>query len=211
MSNKVEFTLTRALVELKLFDSKITKAINELKPVSYAVKDNVIEHRQTIKEFIENYKSQMQSLSSLRENKNILKNALMKANTTTKVNIAGKEYTILEALNKKKDIEIEELIIEKLKNSLNNAIRQQNSVNDIVEDNIQSAITSKSGASGNHSKDYVEHIRTSMEDQKAVLVNDKAVSDLIQLKSQEIEDFKAEVDFALSEINAITKITLDFK
>ena len=90
-----EFTLTRALVELKLYDSKISKAIQELKSVSYSVNGIVPDFRVTTEEFIKNYKSQMRSIEALRENKTILKNALMKANSETKVTINGKEYTIL--------------------------------------------------------------------------------------------------------------------
>lgn len=85
-----ELTLTRALVELKLYDSKIQKAIDELKPVSYSVNNVVTDYRQTPNEFIGEYKSQMQKIKDLRNNKTLLKNALMKANATTKVTIADK-------------------------------------------------------------------------------------------------------------------------
>ena len=106
-----ELTLTRALTELKLLDSKISKAIQELKSVSYSVNNIVPEFRVTSDEFKANYNSQMQSIQDLRNNKVILKNALMKANAETKVTIGGKEYTILEALNRKTDISTENLLV----------------------------------------------------------------------------------------------------
>ena len=204
--NTKEFTLTRALVELKLYDSKIEKAIKELKPVSYAINKIVVDYRQTKEEFLDNYKAQMQSVSDLRKNKTTLKNALMKANAETIVKIGEKEYTILEALNRKNDIRTEQLLISQLKNHLNNAIARTENIKNDIEANIERTINSRSSSSSNQSKDYVQTIRDSYKDQMPELVNADVVEKLITEKEAEITEFIAEVDFALSEINAITKI-----
>lgn len=205
-TNTKEFTLTRALVELKLYDSKIEKAIKELKPVSYAINKIVVDYRQTKEEFLDNYKAQMQSVSDLRKNKTVLKNALMKANAETIVKIGDKEYTILEALNRKNDIRTEQLLISQLKNHLNNAIARTENIKNDIESNIEKTINSRSSSSSNQSKDYVQTIRDSYKDQMPELVNADVVEKLITEKEAEITEFIAEVDFALSEINAITKI-----
>ena len=205
-TNTKEFTLTRALVELKLYDSKIEKAIKELKPVSYAINKIVVDYRQTKEEFLDNYKAQMQSVSDLRKNKTVLKNALMKANAETIVKIGDKEYTILEALNRKNDIRTEQLLISQLKNHLNNAIARTENIKNDIEANIEKTINSRSSSSSNQSKDYVQTIRDSYKDQMPELVNADVIEKLITEKEAEITEFIAEVDFALSEINAITKI-----
>jgi hypothetical protein len=205
-TNTKEFTLTRALVELKLYDSKIEKAIKELKPVSYAINKIVVDYRQTKEEFLDNYKAQMQSVSDLRKNKTVLKNALMKANAETIVKIGDKEYTILEALNRKNDIRTEQLLISQLKNHLNNAIARTENIKNDIEANIERTINSRSSSSSNQSKDYVQTIRDSYKDQMPELVNADVIEKLITEKEAEITEFIAEVDFALSEINAITKI-----
>jgi hypothetical protein len=204
--NTKEFTLTRALVELKLYDSKIEKAIKYLKPVSYAINKIVVDYRQTKEEFLDNYKAQMQSVSDLRKNKTTLKNALMKANAETIVKIGEKEYTILEALNRKNDIRTEQMLISQLKNHLNNAIARTENIKNDIESNIEKTINSRSSSSSNQSKDYVQTIRDSYKDQMPELVNADVVEKLITEKEAEITEFIAEVDFALSEINAITKI-----
>lgn len=205
-TNTKEFTLTRALVELKLYDSKIEKAIKDLKPVSYAINKIVVDYRQTKEEFLDNYKAQMQSVSDLRKNKTVLKNALMKANAETIVKIGEKEYTILEALNRKNDIRTEQMLISQLKNHLNNAIARTENIKNDIESNIEKTINSRSSSSSNQSKDYVQTIRDSYKDQMPELVNADVVEKLITEKEAEITEFIAEVDFALSEINAITKI-----
>ena len=204
-----ELTLTRALVELKLYDSKIQKAIDELKPVSYTVNNVVTDYRQTPNEFIGEYKSQMQKIKDLRNNKTLLKNALMKANATTKVTIADKEYTILEALNKKQDIQTEQYLINVLKHSLSNSVSKVNNLQEQVEDRIEKTINSKSASSGNQSKDYVQVVRDSYSDQIPKLVNADVIEKLIIEKENAVSEFLAEVDFALSEVNAITKINVD--
>lgn len=204
-----ELTLTRVLVELKLYDSKIQKAIDELKPVSYSVNNVVTEYRQTPNEFIGEYNSQMQKIKDLRNNKTLLKNTLMKANATTKVTIADKEYTILEALNKKQDIQTEQYLINVLKHSLSNSVSKVNNLQEQVEDRIEKTINSKSASSGNQSKDYVQVVRDSYSDQIPKLVNADVIEKLIIEKENAVSEFLAEVDFALSEVNAITKINVD--
>lgn len=206
-----ELTLTRALAELKLLDSKISKAIQELKSVSYSVNNIVPEFRVTSDEFKANYNSQMQSIQDLRNNKVILKNALMKANTETKVTIGGKEYTILEALNRKTDISTESLLVQTMKKQLSASIANVNSINNSIESNIENTIRSKSASSGNQSKDYIQTVRDSYKPQMPELVNADVVEKLIKYKEEEISEFIAEVDYALSEINAITKIKVDLK
>ena len=211
MENMKELTLTRALAELKLLDSKISKAIQELKSVSYSVNNIVPEFRVTSDEFKANYNSQMQSIQDLRNNKVILKNALMRANAETKVTIGGKEYTILEALNRKTDISTESLLVQTMKKQLSASIANVNSINNSIESNIENTIRSKSASSGNQSKDYIQTVRDSYKPQMPELVNADVVEKLIKDKEEEISEFIAEVDYALSEVNAITKIKVDLK
>ena len=211
MEDMKELTLTRALVELKLLDSKISKAIQELKSVSYSVNGIVPDFRVTSDEFKANYNSQMQSIQDLRNNKVILKNTLMKANAETKVTIGGKEYTILEALNRKTDISTESLLVQTMKKQLSNAIANVNNITESVEANIENTINSKSSSSGNQSKDYIQTVRDSYKPQMPELVNADVIEKLIKDKEEEISEFIAEVDYALSEINAITKIKVDLK
>ena len=211
MKDMKELTLTRALAELKLLDSKISKAIQEIKSVSYSVNNIVPEFRVTSDEFKANYNSQMQSIQDLRNNKVILKNALMKANTETKVTIGGKEYTILEALNRKTDISTESLLVQTMKKQLSASIANVNSINNSIESNIENTIRSKSASSGNQSKDYIQTVRDSYKPQMPELVNADVVEKLIKDKEEEISEFIAEADYALSEVNAITKIKVDLK
>lgn len=206
-----EYTLTRALVEIKLYDSKIEKAIKELNSVSYKVNEIVPEYRMTESDFLSEYNSQMQKIKDLRENKTALKNALMKANAETIVKIADKEYTILEALNKKADIYLDNMMVNVLNSQLKTAISKVNTISEKIESDIERTINAKSSSSGNQNKEYIQQVRESYKTQIPVLVNDAVVENLIKTKTDEIENFLAEVDFALSEVNAVTKIKVNLK
>lgn len=206
-----EYTLTRALVEIKLYDSKIEKAIKELNSVSYKVNEIVPEYRMTESDFLSEYNSQMQKIKDLRENKTALKNALMKANAETIVKIADKEYTILEALNKKADIYLDNMMVNVLNSQLKTAISKVNTISEKIESDIERTINAKSSSSGNQNKEYIQQVRESYKTQIPVLVNDVVVENLIKTKTDEIENFLAEVDFALSEVNAVTKIKVNLK
>lgn len=206
-----EYTLTRALVEIKLYDSKIEKAIKELVSVSYKVNEIIPEYRMVENDFLKVYTAQMQKISDLRANKSALKNALMKANAETKVLIADKEYTILQALNKKSDIYLDNMLVNTLQTQLKSAIAKVNTINEKIESDIERTINAKSSSSSNQSKEYIQQVRDGYKSQIPALVNDSVVEELIQTKTVEIENFLAEVDFVLSEVNATTTIKVDLK
>lgn len=206
-----EYTLTRALAEIKLYDSKIEKAIKELVSVSYKVNEIIPEYRMVESDFLNAYNAQMQKIRDLRENKTVLKNALMKANAETIVTIADKKYTILEALNKKSDIHLDNMLVNIVNNQLKSTIAKVNTINEKIESDIERTINAKASSSSNQSKEYIQQVRDGYKSQIPTLVNDGAVEELIKTKTEEIENFLLEVDFALSEINAITKIQVQLK
>lgn len=98
-----------------------------------------------------------------------------------------------------------------MKKQLSASIANVNSINNSIESNIENTIRSKSASSGNQSKDYIQTVRDSYKPQMPELVNADVVEKLIKDKEEEISEFIAEVDYALSEVNAITKIKVDLK
>ena len=92
---------------------------------------------------------------------------------------------------------------------MSNSVSKVNNLQEQVEDRIEKTINSKSASSGNQSKDYVQVVRDSYNDQIPKLVNADVIEKLIIEKENAVSEFLAEVDFALSEVNAITKINVD--
>ena len=101
-------TITEALNELKLYDSKINKAITNAKLAGAAKKSADKIGVVTKDEFKEKAKSSYQSIVDLIENRNALKSAIVKSNAVTEVEIAGKKMTVAEAIERKNSISYDE-------------------------------------------------------------------------------------------------------
>ena len=102
-----KISITEALNELKLYDSKISKAIGNAKLVGAAKKSSNKVGVVTKETFIEKSKTSYQSITDLIENRNALKSAIVKSNATTEVEIAGKKMTVAEAIERKNSIQYE--------------------------------------------------------------------------------------------------------
>jgi hypothetical protein len=204
------FTLTRALQQIKMYDSKIDKAITELTPVTLKEGNNstVIKNfKGTEAEFITSAAAQLQSISDLRKNREIIKNALMKKNASTTVSIAGKEYTIVEAINKKANVSIDTQIVNKLINAVKNHENAMNSHNQTLQNRIDTTLQAQMGSSKQLPKDVIESTTKSMKDVSEMsIINLDTVLEQISTRKSDIDDFLSEVDICLSEINSITKI-----
>lgn len=211
-----KLTLHRILSELKTIDDRIKKATDEL--MHRAVKRGnqlIINGRKSNMsetEFTEEAKATYQSVTDLIKRKFVLKSALLKANATTKVTIAGVEYTIIEAIEMKS-------LMDKKANLLQRMKRVNNSVdltfNDTVEQaNIDFERLLSAQITGLTNKSDIAKVR---EDYKVIfdkantvtIVDPIESSEIIKSLEKEIEDFKVNVDSALSEINATTTIEIE--
>lgn len=211
-----KLTLHRILSELKTIDDRIKKATDEL--MHRAVKRGnqlIINGRKSNMsetEFTEEAKATYQSVTDLIKRKFVLKSALLKANATTKVTIAGVEYTIIEAIEMKS-------LMDKKANLLQRMKRVNNSVDLTFNDTVEQANTDferllSAQITGLTNKSDIAKVR---EDYKVIfdkantvtIVDPIESSEIIKSLEKEIEDFKVNVDSALSEINATTTIEIE--
>jgi hypothetical protein len=211
-----KLTLHRILSELKTIDDRIKKATDDL--MHRAVKRGnqlIINGRKSNMsetEFTEEAKATYQSVTDLIKRKFVLKSALLKANATTKVTIAGVEYTIIEAIEMKS-------LMDKKANLLQRMKRVNNSVDLTFNDTVEQANTDferllSAQITGLTNKSDISKVR---EDYKVIfdkantvtIVDPIESSEIIKSLEKEIEDFKVNVDSALSEINATTTIEIE--
>lgn len=211
-----KLTLHRILSELKTIDDRIKKATDDL--MHRAVKRGnqlIINGRKSNMsetEFTEEAKATYQSVTDLIKRKFVLKSALLKANATTKVTIAGVEYTIIEAIEMKS-------LMDKKANLLQRMKRVNNSVDLTFNDTVEQANTDferllSAQITGLTNKSDIAKVR---EDYKVIfdkantvtIVDPIESSEIIKSLEKEIEDFKVNVDSALSEINATTAIEIE--
>lgn len=210
-----KLTLTRALQEIKLLDSKIEKQIKYLEPVALMKCKELIGNNvmgiKSEQEFINKFKSDLESIKDLRSNRDIIKQALMHANASTSIEINGVKYTIVEAINKKANIEVDRLLRNNLSSKYIKLFKEKESANENLQYKIDNMLSAKSGSNKQESKDVLEATTKAMKTLEEVSIINAEVVKMIETLDEDIETFLSEVDLCLSEINAKTEITVNLK
>lgn len=207
----MEFTITRALAQVKNLDKRIEKKINNLTAITYAKNssDVVLDGTFTREEFAKNQKAELKSIKDLIALRKQLKSKIVISNANTKVVVGDITYTVAEAIERKNSIQHEIDLLERLKTRLKLAQAFVNSKNEIIEDNALSIIQSLTGKDkaiklGDNSlaQDYVK-------ENLYGLIDPLDINKLIEKMDKDIDTFTTNIDFALSESNAITKIEIN--
>jgi len=208
MSEKM--TIHRALAELKLIDSRIEKGIKTIIPTGTMQKGKLVSGLYTKEDFEENAKSKYQSVIDLIERKGKIKSAIVKANSTTTVNIGGVEMTIADTINFKMSIGLKKQLILDLVSKHNKAKENVEKNNAIVEENalkLAAAALSKDNVKLGDN-DVMSVTKPFLENNTFKLIDPLEVEKLTDVLQKEVTDFEVEVDATLSEINAITIIKI---
>ena len=207
MGDKI--SITRALAEIKLLDSKIESAIQKFEPVTYVEgKSKVTSVGTTVEGFNEKAKSSYQSITDLIERRNNIKAKVIQSNALTKVTIDKKEYTVAEAIERKNSINNELNLLSKLKQSYSNNKNKVEAGNSKVRANIDKQLELLAGSDKNKTESVDNFVKLALENQQFSLVDVLKVEELIDELSNSIYEFQSNVDFTLSESNALTTIEI---
>lgn len=205
---KQKMTIHRALAELKLIDSRIEKGINNVEPTGLMQEGKLVNGFYPKEDFEKEAKAKLQSVTDLIDRKNAIKSAITKANGTTIVEIAGKKMTISDAINYKTVIGFKKALIKQLVNKHNQAKAKVEQNNKQVDDNalrLAEAALQKDNVKINDG-DAVAITEPYIKKNKFTLVDPLKVEELEEKLQTEVNEFEAEVDAVLSEINALTTI-----
>jgi hypothetical protein len=206
-----EYTITEALQELKLLTSRISKITNGSNFVSTKRSEDNLDADKFNKEAA----AAFQSINDLIERRANIKSAIMQSNAVTTVEIAGKTYTVAEAISTKEYISDKKDLLQKLQFQKANTATmvtnynndRQRKIDNLIERSLGRDITCKVSSNGDNSD--IKTI-TEMYTKKNFieLLDPIKVDDKIKALEEEIENFQHQVDYKLSYINAITKITI---
>lgn len=155
-------------------------------------------------------KSNWQALQDLIAARDTIRGAVIQANATTTVTLGGKEYTIVQLLDAKAALGDKKELVKVLKKNqanTNNVFKQQD---DIYQQRL-GQIRSEALSTGKKQDDESLRTYTAPIDlrMKPGIIDPLKASEIIDKLEEEISDFELNVDYALSEINAITKITVE--
>jgi hypothetical protein len=208
-----KMTVTRALAELKLLDSRITKGIaysGSFVDVSQKKTENgnkAIKSGMSKDEFEKRAVSNYTSINDLINRRNKIKSAILKSNANTKVVIGGKEYTVVEAIDQKSAIQYKKDLLSTMKNQLANILQEIDKSKTKVESQVETMLAQSLGSNKKVSdSDYDTIAKPFIEANELKLIDPLKLQDKIDMLDKEIDEFETEVDFVLSESNSRTEI-----
>lgn len=211
--NHETLTVYMLLTELKTMEKRVEKAIKTINPIG--VKEAVAKNVDGIPEadFVTQAQSDVQRADDLIKRHHAMKSALYQYNSSKKINVAGREMTIAEALwLMEYGMQEKESLLEQYETAYQTAISEVRTFNDktlsqMAERAAEIMYTTKDKA---NSQDYLGMVENYKKDHQKVLVDPLKLKDLIIKLSEEIALFKANVDAKIQMANATTEVTIEY-
>lgn len=202
-----EITITRALAELKLLDSRIEKKITESDFVFFLSKKN--KSNLNPDTLVSNSKSAIQSITDLVERRKNLKSAIILSNSRTMVKLGGEEMTIAEVIERKQLVHYYKMLLNKMKHNRETVLNQVERHNQTMDIDLQKILEINFGknTTARTNSDDIENIsKTYREHNKAEILDGINIENKIKEIEELVNRYETESNFVLSESNATTKI-----
>lgn len=204
----------KALSEVKILNSRIIHKISECQfCIANKVSNKNIKGK-SLDEWKNNVQDNWTSINTLINRRNVLKQAISKSNASTEVTIAGKTYTVAEAIEMKQfGMDYYNALLNELREDFSEANKTVEKVN--MEADTQATNYAQncvgSDKANTETLREIENIRNAYYDShKAELVDPIDIIKKIAELEQKISDFTSEVDSVLSVSNATTLITIEY-
>lgn len=208
--NPNEISVTRALAELKTLDARITKASEVINPVALVQAKKKINNYLTIEDFNKTVQSNFDSFKALVKRKERIKTAIAESNVKTVVNIGDVNMTVSDAIVMKETVKYKKDILKNLTSKLNGTKVQLDKNMQAVEKMVETAILTELGSDKELRKKEDEDMtrKRIIDNNNWEMVDPLKVETVIANLEKEITDYELNVDFVLSESNALTKILI---
>ena len=200
-------SITRALVELKTLDSRINKIIDNTTFITYKTKNK--NYNQTEDEFKKTVVAEYQSLNDLITRREKIKNAIVLSNATTEVEIANKKMTVSQAIEFKTTIAYKNNLLNNLKSQRQQVTIDTESHRIKVQQKIDENVRIICGKDSKPDAHVIQTVSDGIAKGDPIDIYDPlSLDNVINDLDNAICDFSANVDYVLSESNALTKITV---
>lgn len=208
-------SVTRALATLKSLEAKIERATNSLSVVAITAGtgthksvNGTAHSPETVEADI---RSNFASLTDMITQRNKIKRAIIVSNAATLVTIGKKTMSVAEAIETKRSVVFDTNLLATLRKHAaagNTLITKARADFDRKIEEAERNYTN--GRDKKLSQEDLEMIRNPIVlKSEPALLDPLGVADRIKSMSEDIDDFLLNVDFALSEINAKTDITIE--
>lgn len=204
----------QALAELKMIGKRIEGAIRETDWVVTNKHSNAKIDGITVKEWCDNVEAKYRKINDLIRRRDAIKRAVVNSNAVTKVTVAGVEYTVAEAIDKKNNgVEHLKLLATALSKDHIVAKRNADMANGDTlarrADNhvkIMIGNSDMKGATTEAQRVRDEFITAQTTD----IIDPLGVLAEIERINEEVNSFLMNVDAALSVSNSLTNITVEY-
>lgn len=197
-----KMSLHRIIAQIKNLELKVGSAFQP-QYVTHLVIGNSELQKKTTEDAKKLSQTELDKFVSNVHNLAILKSARNKANSEFKVTIASVEMTIDEALSKNASIPQREQMLSVIRSQFAQAQASVDRTDAEIDKKVNAQITAFTTSAKPMSKEQIALIRTETEkDFKREVVYANGLKETIEKMAKDIEDFKLEVDYVLSEANA---------
>lgn len=204
-STATTMSITQALAELKLLRKRIGANLDGTRFMMMKTKRSQVD----VEKFSVDAKAYYQSYMDLLERYNKIKAAIVRSNATAVVKIAGKEYTVAEAVEKKRSIDMYKNLLMHMEKDYKHTTDEYETHCAVEEHRVERLITTELGKDAKTNVDVVKQLReTFLADNSAEIIDPLKLETKIRGLRREIEEFETAVDWTLSESNSVTMIAL---
>jgi hypothetical protein len=198
-------SVTQALAEIKLLRNRIDSCMCDATFIALKTKKSLMDAER----FSTQARASYQSFTDLVARYNKLKSAIVISNASTRVTVAGKEYTVAEAVERKRSIQFEQSLVNKMKSQHLEIQRKHKEHVETEQMRVDRLLANELGKDSKTSVDVVKALsETFLSENKAEILDPLKLSSLIGDLTKEIEDFETTVDWVLSESNGRTQISV---
>ena len=206
-----KMSIQEGLNELKVLESRINKSLgNGDSYVAVVIGERPVRGFDNNEKFSSNAKGSYDSIKALIERKTLIKNAIIKKNAEVVVEIGGKQMTLAEAINNKTFIEDKKILLNRLTQQYNSAIRELERAEVLYREKLDKHIELTFGKEQKDKmKDNEEMFKFFNENNKPLFIDPINLKEVIDSLSEEIENFESKVDFVLTRANITNDIEFE--
>jgi len=198
-------SITQALCELKLVKSRLDTSLNGANFI-------ILKKRRDLTDpvvFSKDAQASYQSFTDLLERYNRIKAALVRSNATTEVTIAGKQYSVADAVERKRTIVYEKTLLSRMKTQLERVKKEFADHTTSEQARVERLVTTELGKESKTNVEVVNQLTESfLVQNKAEMLDPLGLVELIKRTERQIEEFETQVDWVLSESNGKTQINV---
>jgi len=196
-------SVTQGLSELKLVRNRLESGVEHAKFVVLKKKRDLIDPTAFSAQTISGYQSIMDLLARY----NRIKSQIVQSNAATNVTIAGQEYTVADAVERKRSIEYEKTLLAKMKRHWERVREEFTEHSEAEQARVDRLVTTELGKESRTNVEVVSNLtETFLAQNRAEILDPLNLAERIKTLEKQIEEFETQVDWVLSEANGRTLI-----